>query len=299
MSEKDALSSTCHTPLAIDVPPSACFNSDMSAASRPCPARYLSAPPVTAWRTWKSVLTLLLVVAALCASPAIQAHQVPGMTMEADFTINRRYTLRINLDPRVFLSDQPTTLPPVAASWYRDQTPEQLKKTEQALMEYLRKNLELHFGINKVPIPDFEIVAIDGSTNEPITDDTQEVHLLATVQAEVQDSSRYFTVFLGREAHVSLILINSMEGQDERKPRVIFPGEFSEPFTLTGMYPPGFDPNAIAQASARKPSEAHLWIWRGCVALGLFLFYTFFLKKRRKPGSIPGPKRHRNRYPRP
>jgi hypothetical protein len=209
-----------------------------------------------------------------------QAHQVPSLQIEAEFFLNRNYILRINLDPRVFLSDQPSSLPPVPASWYRDQTPEQIKNTEKAAMAYLRKNVELQFGVDRVPVPDCTFVAMDGANNKPVTEETQEVHLLATAKGTVKGSGSNFSINLGPETGVSLLLLNTMEGQSERKPRVNFPGESTDPFPLTGMEPP-VTAKAILELATAQKSQARQWMWRGGICLALFVFYTLFLKKRR------------------
>ena len=67
---------------------------------------------------------------ALAMPGAAWAHVVPNMTVEADFAADGVYTLSINVDPRTFLAADPTTLPPVPGSWYREQTPEQLAREQ-------------------------------------------------------------------------------------------------------------------------------------------------------------------------
>ena len=69
------------------------------------------------------------------------AHVVPSMTVEAEFQSDGGYALRINVDPRTFLAPDPTTLPPVPASWYREQTPEQIAATHERAQYYLAEAL--------------------------------------------------------------------------------------------------------------------------------------------------------------
>ena len=64
-------------------------------------------------------------LALLEVAGVAHAHVVPNMTVEAEFNSAGGYTLRINVDPRTFLAADPTSLPPVPASWYLEQTPEQ------------------------------------------------------------------------------------------------------------------------------------------------------------------------------
>src|SRR5687768_5946868 len=93
-----------------------------------------------------------LLIACLALSAVARAHQVPNMTIEAEFAADGGFTLRINLDPRVFLSDQPTTLPPVPALWYQEQTPAQLEETRQMAKAYLDANVIIQFGAQAVPL---------------------------------------------------------------------------------------------------------------------------------------------------
>jgi hypothetical protein len=71
----------------------------------------------------------LLLFASLALPPLTHAHQVPSLTIEANFTPEGQLTLSINLDPRLFLAEDPTTLPPIAAPWFRDQSPEAKTQT--------------------------------------------------------------------------------------------------------------------------------------------------------------------------
>lgn len=180
------------------------------------------------------------------------AHVVPNMTIEAEFTQDRHYRLRINLDPRVFLSDQPTSLPPITADWYLNQTDSQKQATHAQALEYLKENLGLTFDEQKVLLPDCEFLALDGATLEPVKEDTAETHLLATTSGEVPAGAKSYLLAFGQAANVSLILINSTEGVEERKPQVIFPGETSRPFALPEA---PATPQPVATAAA-KPGAA-------------------------------------------
>lgn len=187
------------------------------------------------------------------------AHQVPSMTIEAEFGADQDFTLRMNLDPRVVLSDDPTLLPPVPASWYQDLTPTEREETLQKVQEYLRANVILQFGEQKVALPKSEVVPMDGATNAPPTPDTAELHLLATAKGSRPASGGPFTLHFGNEARVSLILLNTLGGQAERRPQVLFPGESSRSFMLPAPPAPVVSitkaPIAAATAQAREGSK--------------------------------------------
>lgn len=174
----------------------------------------------------------LLLILFLTASAL--AHQVPNMTIEADFDSTGQFVMQVNVDPRVILSDQPTSLPPVVAAWFLDQTPEQSKATWQKAETYLRENVKLQFGSIVLPLPEVTWQAMDGITNLPLTTETTEVHLLATIKAAVPVGQGTFVLGFGQAAQVSLILLLKNPSLTEPKVMVLFPGETSRPFAVVG-----------------------------------------------------------------
>ena len=175
--------------------------------------------------------------ASLCVAGMVQAHVVPNMTVEADFSPAGGYTLRINVDPRTFLASDPTTLPPVPGSWYREQTPEQVTATHDKARLYLRSALGLLFSGRKMRLPDCQIQAMDGADNTPLKPETLEVHLLAIVQGRLPEGAGSFQVDFAKDANTSMILLLSQEGKMEPRPQVVFPGETSRPFLLKTPLP--------------------------------------------------------------
>ncbi len=162
----------------------------------------------------------------------LQAHVVPNMTVEAEFGSAGAYTLRINVDPRTFLAADPTSLPPVPASWYLEQTPEQVAATHEKAQQYLASSLGLLFDGKKTILPVCKIKAMDGADNTPLKADTQEVHLLGTAHGQLPVNSATFQVEFAKDANTSLILLHSQAGKTDLRPRVVFPGETSPPFQL-------------------------------------------------------------------
>lgn len=162
------------------------------------------------------------------------AHAVPSLTVEAGFSSDRSYVLRVSVDPRLILSSQPTSLPPTEAAWYRDQTPEQLKATERRSNEYLASALSLVFSGKPQDLPVATYQAMDGASNQPLAVDSKEVHLLAEFHGTLPAAALDFALSVGKDANTSVILINSRNGEQERRPQVLFPGETSRPFDLPG-----------------------------------------------------------------
>lgn len=176
------------------------------------------------------------------AAGSAEAHVVPNMTVEAEFSADGRYAFQINVDPRTFLASDPTSLPPVPASWYLDQPAEQAAATKAKAQEYLSRALGLVFGGNKAPLPICEILPIDGEDNTPLEPDTQEVHFLAKTSGSVPPGTASFQVEFSKDANTTLILLPRQTGNSAARPQVVFPGETSRAFALTipEQTPPGF-----------------------------------------------------------
>jgi hypothetical protein len=220
---------------------------------------------------------------AFCTAGAAFAHQVPSITLEADFARNRSFTLRINLDPRLVLSDEPTTLAPVPGAWYLERSPAEVAKIHEDCTAYLKKNVELVFGAEITPLPSLQVIPIDGAENTPLTPETPELHLLATGRGILPGSAKDFALRLGRESNSSVILLNKVEGREEPSLRVVFPGETSQTFELAGVRT--LD-EMLGQSAAPAPaaSDAVLpWIIRGVVALLLLVTWLIFRNQWRAP----------------
>jgi MYXO-CTERM domain-containing protein len=187
----------------------------------------------------------------------LQAHTVPSLTLEATFQTNGRYLLKANVDPRLFLAADPTSLPPVEAGWYRGQSAEQLNETEAKAADYLRQALVVTFGgaAHELSKPTFQ--PMDGATNERLSPTSQEVHLLAEVTGPTAPGP--FQVRLGQRANTSLILLTTIGDQAERRPMVLFPGETS--IGIEVPQPP------VEMAKMDTPVPSPHWGWWLAAAL--------------------------------
>lgn len=232
-------------------------------------------------RILAAVLTAFLMLMGM-----VHAHVVPNMTVEAEFSSSGGYTLRINVDPRTFLATDPTSLPPVPAAWYQEQTPEQVAATHEKAQEYLASALGVLIDGKKVVLPACKIRAMDGADNTALKAETQEVHLLGTVTGQLPVNATTFQIDFAKDANTSLILLHAQAGNKELRPQVIFPGETSRPFRLkvTAAAAP-------AGAPAGKSNQIYLIIAISvaCIVIisgwMLLSHYRHHHRGHRKPGA--------------
>lgn len=196
----------------------------------------------------------LVVIFLIAVAVKAVAHQVPSLTVEAEFGMDGAYTLRVNVDPRLFLSDRPSELPPVPVEWYRDQSEAELAATRRSAQAYLARALTLVFSDKNESMPSCTFLPMDGATNMPLDVETREVHLLARCSARVPEGGRDFKLALGKDANVSMILLNSLAGKAERRPQVLFPGETSRAFRLVAESAAPSEPPAPAVAPVVEPA---------------------------------------------
>ncbi len=174
---------------------------------------------------------IALIVSALAAfCPRLEAHQVPNLTLEADFKSSGEVEFRLNLDPRLFLAAEPRSLPPVPAPWYRDQSEEEKKQTLADALVYVKTALTFFFDNQAAEELAWTFEPIDGATGLAFNDTTAEVHLLATVKTRCPEATAACSVRLEAPAKAPAVLLNRLDDQDERRPQILFPGETSRPF---------------------------------------------------------------------
>lgn len=223
-------------------------------------------------------------LALLICGGLAQAHQVPNMTVEATFEPAGKYELKVNLDPRVFLSDMPTSLPPVAAEWYLGQTEDQVRQTYDQATAHLKKHLEMRLGGQAVPFPEISWQAMDGATNQPLTRETVEAHLLGTIKGPVPAGRGTFGLAFAKEAVVSLILLLKTPEMPEPKVQVLFPGESSRDI------PVPTEPAPPAPALVKPPQPAGAadqprgagWLLAGSVAVAVLGCGWLVLTRRKR-----------------
>ncbi len=193
------------------------------------------------------VKTLLL--AWLLFAGSALGHQIPSIQLEIEMASNGPHTLRLNVDPRLIISTSPASMPPVGVEWYRDQTPDEQAETTSKAISYISRTIRFAYG-SGVPGLTWEITPMDGVSNQPLSDTTTEVHLLAVASHAPSAQESSLTVSLASHAAAALTIITLLDGEASQRAQVLFPGEASKPLTW-----------APATASTPPPPPATAFAW--------------------------------------
>jgi hypothetical protein len=185
------------------------------------------------WSGWVAVRNgLLMLGCAWLMTPVLWAHYVPNLVLEVDVTsATRKVELRLNLDPRLFLAEDPRDLPPVPASWYLEQSIDEKAETERRALEFVRAALTLLAGGEGVEIKSWRFEPIDGATGLALDEEAEEVHLVAITDVELPVAAPNPAVRLESATKVALVLLMSLDQEEERSPQILFPGETSSPLS--------------------------------------------------------------------
>jgi len=178
-----------------------------------------------------------LMLAWLVLTGSVYGHQIPSIQLEIDITSNGAHVLRLNIDPRLVISNTPASMPPVGVDWYREQTPEQVVETGSKTIAYIRKTLRFDYG-SRASALDWEVQPMDGVSNQPLSDSTTEVHLLAVASHFPSATEASLAVSLAADAAAALTIITLIDGAASQRAQVLFPGESSKPVTWTAAAAP-------------------------------------------------------------
>jgi hypothetical protein len=211
---------------------------------------------------------LILIAVIFCGS--LHAHTVPVVVIEAEFNANRQAVIKVNLDPRLFLSAQPTLLPPVPASWWFEQDVTAQESTRKAAAEYVQRTFAFTVGTAGVPA-EWKVEPIDSASAFPLGEASTETHLLVEHRGPLPTSAGDFKVAVGKECAVAVILLCSNAGDQERRPQSLFPGETSRPFVLPALPQTALKSDSTpgqAQETWPGPLERLGWLVRSVHFIG-------------------------------
>lgn len=201
---------------------------------------------------------LLLCLFLLGSGSLLRAHQIPALGLEVEINEGEPHVLRLNIDPRLILSNAPATLPPVDVSWYRDQTPEQLSETHAKAAAYVIRTVKFLYGPGTASPIEWNVQPMDGASNQPLSGTSTEVHLLAEARYSPPPSSTSLTVGLAGDSAAALTILTVVDGKPGRRPQVLFPGETGKPIPWTKKEAP---PQLVSTPVPSSPESAPSFVW--------------------------------------
>lgn len=197
---------------------------------------------------------------------SLAAHPIPTLVVEAEFHPDHTCEIRVNMDPRLFLHEVPSTLPPVPGSWWLDQDDVARAQTSEKARAHLDRTL--HFTWNDAPMrPGWEVIAIDSTLATELTPTSAEVHLLARSRVPLHPLQGELKARLEKSSAVPLILLTTGPGS-KQVPQSVYPGESSRGFSPAITVPPAV---AISEPPHPSPPSGHPG-WR--IAAGAILLLT-------------------------
>ncbi|WP_156346102.1 hypothetical protein [Verrucomicrobium spinosum] len=199
-------------------------------------------------------MALLFILTAV----RIQAHPIPTLVVEAIFHPDRTCELKVNLDPRLFLHEVPSTLPPIPGSWWRDQSEADRAFNQDRARQYVASTLQFLFGTAQTQ-PSWTVQAIDSTLTTPLSPTSAEVHLLASCRVKPSADASDFKLTLARAAAVPVILLNSELDNPKVTPQSVYPGETSRAFPLPLKTTAAPEPAPITPSAPQNDSST---LWR-------------------------------------
>jgi hypothetical protein len=166
----------------------------------------------------------------------VGAHTVPSMVAEAEFNPAREVVLLVNLDPRLILTEQPSSVPPVPASWWFGQDEHARTNTLALAAAYVDAQLKFRVGTSEIH-GTWKVQPVDGATVTPVTPSSAEVHLLVEHRGPLPEVPGDFKLTVAKSCAVPTLLVNAMAGAEQRQPQAVFPGESSRGFALPALVP--------------------------------------------------------------
>ena len=175
----------------------------------------------------------------------VGAHTVPSMVAEAEFTPDRGVVVLVNLDPRLVLTDQPSAVPPVPASWWFEQDEPGRAETLAKAAAYVDAQLQFRVGGTDLRGA-WKVQPVDSATVAPVTSSSAEVHLLAEYRGSLPQVPGDFKLTVSKTCAVATLLVNAMAGDEQRQPQLVFPSESSRGFPL---------PPLVTRAEPGSPAQ--------------------------------------------
>ena len=176
--------------------------------------------------------SLFLVLLGLISAPLL-AHSIPDIPLRAEFKTGGQMELSIEINPRNW-EPSPAEAPSLELKTFmlqsQSQKDAQIARTKKFIADYLEFTLEPVGNIQ----PDFtwDFVA---ETGKPLLAMTDAVVARGKWKTTIPAGITGWKVRSKPGHKVSLVFLNSVDGKESERVAVLFPGEASFTFDLTGL----------------------------------------------------------------
>ncbi|MBX7210440.1 MAG: hypothetical protein K1X78_19170 [Verrucomicrobiaceae bacterium] len=169
------------------------------------------------------------VVLALAAFPA-GAHPEPDIPVRTQFMKDGACTVTIELDPRCFVAEAGTT-PYTVKRALEAMTPERKDELRKLARDLIKTSIEFVFEPGGKVEPEFG-VEFSGINEAPLKTDEDPVMLICTWKTKTPAGATGWRLKAMKEAKFAVIFRNYLEGVEQPRFSVLFPGETSFLFEL-------------------------------------------------------------------
>lgn len=159
------------------------------------------------------------------------AHPEPDIPVRSQFMKDGSCTVKIELDPRCFVAE-PITTPYTVKSELDAMTLERKEELRKLSRELINMSVEFLFEPSGKVAPDFA-VEFSGINEAPLKNDEDPVMLICTWKTKPPVGATGWKLRATKAAKFAVIFRNHIEGVEQPRFSVLFPGETSFLLELT------------------------------------------------------------------
>lgn len=195
------------------------------------------------------------------------AHPVPDIPVRTWFSQNGSCTVTVEVDPRCFAAD-PNAEPSLLNAVLPGMSPAARAEMKQKAADLARRYVEFMFDPSGPVTPEFTF-DFTGQAQAPLTTEEDIVVLTGTWQTRVPAGSTAWRIRATKATPLAVVFRNYLEGLQDPKFSVLFPGETSFPFELGRPSEPLRD---VVFGSCLNTTEHPMLDRTATLPMDLFLF---------------------------
>ncbi|GEP42418.1 alkaline phosphatase D family protein [Brevifollis gellanilyticus] len=174
-------------------------------------------------------MRVLFPLLALCLLPFLaRAHPVPDIPVRTWFSQDGTCTVTVEVDPRCFAAD-PNSEPSLLNAVFPGMTEEARTKLKNKAADLVRRYVEFIFEPTGPVQPDFQF-EFTSYAQAPLAIEEDVVVMTGTWKTKIPAGGKTWRIRATKETPLAVVFRNYLEGLENPKFSVLFPGETSFPF---------------------------------------------------------------------